>query len=563
MSSISIPAVLRGTPVVPGIAYAPVVVATAAVSPEAIVRFEASAFPDADAALAAFDSAVAATGDALAAKAAQASGAAAEALTATAGLARVKGLRAAGEKRAAAGDSLLTALGAAVDQFAGIFTQMGGLMAERVTDLRDVERRMIARLVGEPEPGVPVPDRASVLVAEDLAPADTAGLDASKVVALVTEKGGPTSHTAIIARQLGIPCVVGVAGAGELRTGTAVLVDGTTGEVTVEPVEEEATTLVAAARAARAALEGWTGPGATADGTPVKLLANVADGASAGAAGAGPLEGGGLFRTELSFLNRKDEPSVEEQAQIYTDVLAPFADGRYVVVRTLDAGSDKPIDFATHAGEENPALGVRGLRLALGNPGLMDRQLAAIAAAAERTGTETWVMAPMVATVAEAAEFGRQVRALGLKAGVMVEIPSAALLAHQMLEVVDFLSIGTNDLTQYTMAAARMATDLAHLTDSWQPAVLQLIAITAEAGRQVGKPVGVCGEAAADPLLATVLVGMGITSLSMALAAVRPVGARLAATAMDTCELAAEAAVAAGDPMAARAAVRAVLSRDS
>ncbi len=219
-------------------------------------------------------------------------------------------------------------------------------------------------------------------------------------------------------------------------------------------------------------------------------------------------------------------------------------------MRTLDAGSDKPIAFATHEGEENPALGVRGLRLSFDNPGLMERQLAGIAAAAERTGTETWVMAPMVATVAEAAEFAGQVRAHGLKAGVMVEIPSAALLAHQMLEVVDFLSIGTNDLTQYTMAADRMATDLAHLTDPWQPAVLQLIAITAEAGKQAGKPVGVCGEAAADPMLATALVGMGITSLSMALAAVRPVGAQLAAVTMDTCERAAEAALAAVDPMA-------------
>ncbi len=139
----------------------------------------------------------------------------------------------------------------------------------------------------------------------------------------------------------------------------------------------------------------------------------------------------------------------------------------------------------------------------------MDRQLDAIAAAAATTGTETWVMAPMVATVAEATDFGDKVRSRGLKAGVMVEVPSAALLAHRMLEVVDFLSIGTNDLTQYTMAADRMATDLSHLTDAWQPAVLQLIAITAEAGRSAGKPVGVCGEAAADPLLACVLVGHG------------------------------------------------------
>ena len=150
-------------------------------------------------------------------------------------------------------------------------------------------------------------------------------------------------------------------------------------------------------------------------------------------------------------------------------------------------------------------------------------------------------------------------RARGLKAGVMVEVPSAALLAHRMLEVVDFLSIGTNDLTQYTMAADRMATDLAHLTDPWQPAVLQLIAITAEAGRQAGKPVGVCGEAAADPLLACALVGMGITSLSMAAAAVRPVGARLASVNMDLCEDAAEVALAASDPMAARQAVLEVL----
>ncbi|HEX3222185.1 MAG TPA: putative PEP-binding protein, partial [Nocardioides sp.] len=233
--------------------------------------------------------------------------------------------------------------------------------------------------------------------------------------------------------------------------------------------------------------------------------------------------------------------------------------GRYVVVRTLDAGSDKPVAFATHEGEENPALGVRGLRLSFDNPGLLVRQLDGIAAAAEATGTETWVMAPMVATVAEATEFAAAVRRRGLKPGVMVEVPSAALLAHRMLEVVDFLSIGTNDLTQYTMAADRMATDLAHLTDAWQPAVLQLIAITAEAGKQAGKPVGVCGEAAADPLLACVLVGMGITSLSMASAAVRPVGARLASATMDHFEEAAEAALAASDPASARDAVRRVL----
>jgi phosphoenolpyruvate-protein phosphotransferase (PTS system enzyme I) len=552
--------VLSGTPVVPGVAYAPAVVATASISPEAIARFEKTGLPDAEAALAAYDAAVAATAEGLTSRAAAVQGAAAEVLTATAGLARDKGLRSAVRKRLTAGDPLLAALAAAVDQFAGVFTTMGGLMAERVTDLRDIERRVTARLVGEPEPGVPVPAEASVLLAEDLAPADTAGLDAGTVVALVTERGGPTSHTAIIARQLGIPCVVGVAGLAGIQDGTLLMVDGTTGKITVEPDHEEATRLVGEAAASREALAKWTGPGRTADGTSIKLLANVADGRSASSAADGPVEGVGLFRTELCFLNRKDEPTVEEQADIYTGVLAPFRDERYVVVRTLDAGSDKPIAFATHEGEENPALGVRGLRLSFDNPGLMERQLEGIARAAQSTGTETWVMAPMVATVAEAADFAAQVRVHGLKAGVMVEIPSAALLAPKMLEVVDFLSIGTNDLTQYTMAADRMATDLAHLTDSWQPAVLQLIAITAEAGKQVGKPVGVCGEAAADPILATALVGMGITSLSMALAAVRPVGAQLAAVTMDTCEHAAEAALGASDPMAAREAVRAALA---
>jgi phosphotransferase system enzyme I (PtsI) len=550
--------ILRGTPVVPGVAHGPVVVASARISQRAVDEFESLAL-DEEHAVEAYDGAVALVADRLAGRADRASGSAAEVLTATAGLARDKGLRTAVVKRLKAGDSLLEALHAAVDQFAGLFTQMGGLMAERVTDLRDIEKRLTATLVGEAEPGVPVPDEPSVLVAEDLAPADTAGLDASLVIALVTEKGGPTSHTAIIARQLGIPCVVAVAGLMELRSPVTVLVDGTTGEIEVSPDDAKARARVEEAAAGQAALESWAGPGRTSDGTRVKILANVADGTSARSAADGPVEGVGLFRTELCFLNRQDEPSVAEQTEVYAEVLSAFGADRTVVVRTLDAGSDKPIAFATLEGEENPALGVRGLRLSFGNPGLLERQLYAIAAAARQTGTEPWVMAPMVATVAEAADFAAQVRAHELRAGVMIEIPAAALQAHKMLEHVDFLSIGTNDLTQYTMAADRMSSGLAHLTDAWQPAVLALIAISAEAGKHVGKPVGVCGEAAADPALAAALVGMGVTSLSMASAAVRTVGAQIGAVSMDTCEHAAEAALAAPDPMTAREAVRRVL----
>jgi phosphotransferase system enzyme I (PtsI) len=549
--------ILHGTPVVPAVAYGPALVVRGEVSPEAVARFDASAYDD-QSGLAAYDEAATAVSDGFARRAEKATDAAAEVLTASAGLARDKGLRSAVRKHLLSGDDLLASVHAGVEQFVQVFSSMGGLMAERVTDLRDIERRVVAHLVGEPEPGVQLPDTPVVLVAEDLAPSDTATLDPSVVLALVTERGGPTSHTSIIARQLAIPCVVGTAGAMSVVAGTPLLVDGVAGTVELSPDEGEARRRVAADRDARAALATWSGPGETADGTRVKILANVADGESARAAATGPVEGVGLFRTELCFLNRTVEPSAEEQASIYGEVLAPFA-GRYVVVRTLDAGSDKPVAFATHEGEENPALGVRGLRLSFDNPELLVRQLDGIAMAARETGTETWVMAPMVATVAEATEFATAVRSRGLKPGVMVEVPSAALLAHRMLEVVDFLSIGTNDLTQYTMAADRMATDLAHLTDAWQPAVLQLVAITAEAGKQAGKPVGVCGEAAADPLLACVLVGMGITSLSMASAAVRPVGARLAAASMDVLEDAAEAALAASDPKAARDAVRRVL----
>ncbi len=558
-SASSLQPAFTGTPVVPGVAYGPAVLARGEVSAEAVAAFGDGRFADAEAALAAYDAAATAVSGGFSAKAERASGAAAEVLTASAGLATDRGLRGAVRKNLRAGSPLLEAVEHAVEQFAGVFTQMGGLMAERVTDLRDIERRLVARLVGEAEPGVPTPEAPSILLAEDLAPADTAGLDPAVVLALVTERGGPTSHTAIIARQLGIPCVVGTADVLTVEPGTMLLVDGTSGGVTVDVDAEVAGALVAADAQDREALAQWTGPGATSDGFRVKILANVADGQSARSSATGPVEGVGLFRTELCFLNRTEEPTVDEQAEIYAEVLQAFRDDRYVVVRTLDAGSDKPVAFATMPGEENPALGVRGLRLSFSNPSLLERQLDAIAAAAESTGTETWVMAPMVATVAEAREFSAAVRGRGLKSGVMVEVPSAALMAHQMLEEVDFLSIGTNDLTQYTMAADRMATDLAHLTDPWQPAVLQLVAITAEAGRQADKPVGVCGEAAADPLLACVLVGMGITSLSMAAAAAKPVGARLASITHDTCLEAAEAALAAVDPASARAAALAVL----
>jgi phosphotransferase system enzyme I (PtsI) len=505
-----------------------------------------------------FSAAAAAVANRLRDRAGRATGAASEVLAATATLAQDRAWLGAAEKRIAGGAPAVRAVGEAVDQFVALFTQLGGLMAERVTDLRDIRDRVIAELSGLPEPGVPLPDVPSILCAEDLAPADTAGLDSSLVIGLATTLGGPTSHTAIIARQLGIPCVVAVDGLDDVAAGATVLLDGTTGTLTVDPDPLEAATAVTAAQRAAEQARQWTGPGATADGHTVAVLANVQDGAAARAARQTPAEGVGLFRTELCFLNRDTEPSVAEQAKVYGEVLDAFT-GCKVVIRTLDAGSDKPLKFAGHPDEANPALGVRGIRIAEGNPGLLHRQLEAIAAAGAASGNQPWVMAPMIATAAEAKSFADAARSYGLTPGVMIEVPAAALLADKILEHVDFLSIGTNDLAQYTMAADRMSADLATLTDPWQPAVLALVAMAVRAGAAVGKPVGVCGEAAADPLLACVLVGLGVTSLSAASAAIPAVGAKLSQVTMQQCRDAADAVLATATATEARAAALTLL----
>ena len=556
----SLPAVgtvLHGVPVVPGVQYAPVI------RPGRLPAVDVASEPaiaetDRPAEAARFAAAATAVANRLRDRAAHATGAASEVLAATAALAQDRAWLGAAEKRIKDGTPAAGAVAAAVEQFVDMFTQLGGLMAERVTDLRDIRDRVIAELSGLPEPGVPLPDLPSILCAEDLAPADTAGLDPNLVVALATTLGGPTSHTAIIARQLGIPCVVAVDGLDDVAAGTMVLVDGTRGTVTVSPDHAAAGEAVAAAQREAERAAHWSGPGATADGHAVSVLANVQDGAAARAATQTPAEGVGLFRTELCFLNRDTEPSVEEQADIYAEVLEAFS-SRKVVIRTLDAGSDKPLKFVGHPEEANPALGVRGIRIAEGNPGLLDRQLEAIAAAAQRTGTTPWVMAPMIATAQEAESFAAKARSHGLTAGVMIEVPAAALLADRILDHVDFLSIGTNDLAQYTMAADRMSADLATLTDPWQPAVLALVAMAVRAGATAGKPVGVCGEAAADPVLACVLTGLGVTSLSAAAAAIQGVGAKLAQVTLQQCRDAADAVLGTASAADARAAALAAL----
>jgi phosphotransferase system enzyme I (PtsI) len=303
----------------------------------------------------------------------------------------------------------------------------------------------------------------------------------------------------------------------------------------------------------QAELSAAAGPGRTRDGHSVALLRNIGGAADLDGA-ADDLEGVGLFRTEFLFLDRTEPPSFDEQRSAYAAVLRA-ARGRKVVVRTLDAGADKPLPFLAMAAEPNPALGVRGLRLGRRHPEVVVEQLAALAAAvADVDGAAVWAMAPMVATPDEAVWFAERARAEGLgTVGVMIEVPAAALRAHEVLAEVDFLSVGTNDLAQYTFAADRMEGALADLLNPWQPALLDLIARCADAGRAAGKPVGVCGEAAADPQLAPVLAGMGITSLSMSARAVPLVARALAARSLAECEELAAAVLAAPSADAARA----------
>ncbi|MFI6597675.1 phosphoenolpyruvate--protein phosphotransferase [Nonomuraea sp. NPDC050536] len=461
-------------------------------------------------------------------RAARAGGPAGEILEALAMIADDPMLLEGAEQRTAQGLDAPHALEAAFGEHRETLAALGGYLAERAADLDDLKHRAIAAVLGLPMPGLPEPGHPHVLVARDLSPADTAALTAD-VVALVTERGGPTSHTAILARGRGLPAVVACPGAASLPDGTLVSVDGATGEVVTGITASEVSRVLDRAGAERARLAASHGPGRTADGHPVRLLLNIGS-ATDLRPGA---EGVGLFRTEFLFLDRADPPSYDEQVAAYAAVLAEVPDA---VIRTLDAGTDKPLPFLGLPAEDNPALGVRGFRVDRVRPAVLDTQLEAIAEAARATGAEPRVMAPMITTRAEAAAFATRARAHGLEhVGVMIEVPAAALQAGEILREVGFLSIGTNDLAQYTFATDRQHPDLADLLDPWQPALLRLIGECARAGLTAGKPVGVCGEAAADPRLAPVLAGLGVTSLSMAAVMVPAVREALAEHTLEQC----------------------------
>lgn len=436
------------------------------------------------------------------------------------------------------------------------------LLAERAADLRDIGRRVLACLCGIEI--LREPDEPYILVMDEVAPSDVASLNRQRVAGIVTARGGATAHSAIIARTLGIPAVVG---AGEqvlaLAQRTAVLLDGDHGLVRIAPDE---VTLQQALREREASQQrrerahaARAQAAVTRDGHGVEVAANI--GASAETADAVELgaEAIGLLRTELVFMDHPQAPDHATQEAEYRRVLDDLG-GRPLVVRTLDVGGDKPLSYWPMPEEENPFLGVRGIRLSLQRPEMLETQLRALLAAAD--GRPLRIMFPMVGGVEEwrlARDMALRLREasplVDLQLGIMVEVPSAALLAPVLAREVDFFSIGTNDLTQYTLAIDRGHPTLSAQADGLHPSVLRLIAMTVEAAHAHGKWVGVCGELAADALAIPVLVGLGVDELSVSARSIGLVKARVRELDFAACQGLAQRALA----LESAAAVRAVV----
>lgn len=441
-------------------------------------------------------------------------------------------------------------------------------LAARVADLDDVRDRVVAILQDRPF-APPVPATPSVVVALDLTPSQTAGLPRDRIVGIVTATGSPTSHAAILARSLGIPAVVGCEGVMEAVTpGTVLAMDGRTGVVILDADDATVADFEERARAEdkrRAELTALRDEhGRTADGQPIELAANIGGVEDLPAAIEAGAQGSGLVRTEFLFLDRRSAPTVEEQAEQYTEILRAFP-GERVVFRTMDVGADKPLPFVVRDPEENPALGLRGIRLGLARPDLLSDQLAALLAARAAAGPDAGRLAIMFPLVSGVGEVRRARAALetaaaagghdldGVEVGVMVEVPSAALAARRIAAEVDFMSIGTNDLLQYLYAADRLQASVAALADACSPEFLRLVGDVVTAGHDGGCWVGVCGEAASDPATAIAFAGLGIDELSMTRVAIPEVKAALRSVTRSDAEAAVAAAFDADDAAGARA----------
>jgi phosphoenolpyruvate-protein phosphotransferase len=448
------------------------------------------------------------------------------------------------------------------------------LLAARAGDVRDVATRIARALSGA---HLDLPPDPSIVVAEDLPPSLLAEMPAGLLLGVVLAAGSPTAHVAILSRSLGIPAVVAVSGLLEAVRGTErIALDGETGEIAVNPSTAQLQELAdrQAMRGVRdraaASLRGRRA--ATADGMRVRLLANIRSPEDAGRALEVGAEGAGLFRTEYLFMRRQSPPSEAEQVGEYRRAMEAFGPDRPVVVRMADIGGDKTVPYLGRPDEPNPFLGVRAIRLADDSRDLLVTQLRAIWKAGGLAGVTPHVMAPMVATLADARllcelrdEARRAVVAAGaacpdrMVTGVMIEVPSAALMAPELARLVDFFSIGTNDLTQYVLAADRGNPSLAGLQDALHPAVLRTIAAVVAGADAAGIPVAVCGELAGDPAGALVLMGLGADELSMEPGSMDGVRAALARVSSADLRLLAERALAAGDAETVRMLAKEVL----
>jgi phosphotransferase system enzyme I (PtsI) len=397
------------------------------------------------------------------------------------------------------GWSAAAAFGKAVDEFAELL-KGDPTFDERVADFQDLSKRVQAKLAGiKLDLDLPTTGRI-VLVGEDFSPADTAQFT-DAVVGVITLKGGPTSHTAIICRSRNIAAVVSCPGASELATGDKVLVDPVGDRVIVSDDVSLATRSIKFVPIGANSL--------------IPVRANIGSLDDALSASKTMADGVGLFRTELLYLSSSAEPSIEQQAKSYTEILEAAPAGP-IVVRTIDAGSDKPVPFLNMPAEENPSLGVRGYRLIANHREFVEGQLKALELARRASGREVWVMAPMIATIEEARTFAELARGIGeYKVGVMIETPSIALLIDQLAGVLDFVSVGTNDLSQYLFAADRMNPSLGALLNHWQPALIKSLARIASDAKRAGLSSGVCGESASDPAFAILLAGLGFDSVSV------------------------------------------------
>lgn len=410
------------------------------------------------------------------------------------------------------------------------------LLAAREADLHDVSYRVLRCLMGTDEQRLEQIDHPVVIVANDLSPSETAALNKEKVSGFCTAMGGPTAHTAIIARAMGIPAVVS---AGpevlEINNQTIVVLNGDDGSLTVEPDEKTIisvkSTVQQSCQQRQAAEKQAAKPAITTDGHRVEVAANIGGLNDAHKAAQSGAEGIGLLRTEFLFLDREQEPTEQEQFEVYRDIVKAMQ-GQPVIIRTLDIGGDKPLTYMALPSEQNPFLGERGIRLCFNNPELLVRQLRAIFRSAAFGPLR--IMFPMITDISEfdkirtiAEKARREVGGGKVELGVMIEVPSAALTAHALAPVVDFFSIGTNDLTQYTLAIDRMHSKLAGRLDGLHPAVLCLIDRVVQQAHKYDKWVGVCGELAADLQAIPFLVGLGVKELSVTVPAVAGVKAQV------------------------------------